>query len=123
MGITADEIAAILADADVEVEKVNIVVNGNNVAVPAFTLTNLSICYRYSVLAKCLKLSTSELIALKSMSALNPFQPVTANPIALINDDVLHNQALRFVKQVTVVQNSDFTVEDLKYLLRRALSS
>lgn len=85
---------------------------------PDFTLGNLSICYRYSLLAKCLKLSVSDMIALKTMSGLFPFQPLTGVSLKVLADDVLLNQTLAFVKQVAAVNNSGFTVEDLKYLLR-----
>jgi hypothetical protein len=119
LGLSADEITAILSDAGPAVTTVTILVNGNNATVPGFTLTNLSICYRYSELAKCLHLSVSDLIALKAISGLNPFQPLSGNPITVLADDILHNQTLRFVKEVAAVGNSGFTVEDLQYLLRQ----
>jgi hypothetical protein len=119
LGLTADEIAAILTDADPAVTTVTVLINGKNVTVPSFTLTNLSICYRYSALAKCLQLSVSDMIALKTMSGLKPFQPLSGASIGALADDVLYNQTLQFVKQVGTVQNSGFTVEDLKYLLRQ----
>jgi len=119
LGLTADEITAILADAGPAVTTVTVVIGGNNVTVPSFTLTNLSICYRYSALAKCLQISVSDMIALKAMSGLNPFQGLGTNPISVLSDDILYNQMLPFVKQVAAVQNSGFTVEDLQYLLRQ----
>jgi hypothetical protein len=125
LGLSADEIIAILADAGPAVTTVTILVNGKNVAVPSFTLTNLSICYRYSALAKCLQssqgspISVSDIIALKALSGLNPFQPTSGNPISVLADDVLYNQTLAFVKEVTAVMNSGFSVEDLQYLLRQ----
>ncbi len=105
LSLTAAEITAILNDA--------------GVAAPAlFTLGNLSLCYRYSLLAQCLQLSVSDMIALKTMSGLNPFQALSGTPLAVLTDDVLLNQTLAFAKQVAAVENSGFTVEDLKYLLR-----
>jgi hypothetical protein len=105
LSLTAAEITAILADA--------------GVAGPAqFTLANLSLCYRYSLLAQCLQLPVSDMLALKTMAALNPFQAISATPLAVLNDDVLLNQTLAFAKTVATVQNSGFTVEDVKYLLR-----
>ena len=85
---------------------------------PAFTLTNLSICYAYSTLAKCLQMEVIDLISLKVMSGLNPFHALSGPSLSVLADDVLFNQTLAFVKQVQVVQNSGFTVEDLQYLLR-----
>ena len=105
LSLTSTEIVAILSDA--------------GVAGPAsFSLANLSICYRYSLLAQCLQLSVSDMIALKTMSGLNPFQAIAGTPLNVLADDILLNQTLAFVKQVVAVQNSGFTVEDLKYLLR-----
>lgn len=109
LGLTSDEVAAIMTDA------------GTPLASAGFTLANLSICYRYSMLAKCLQLSVDDMIALKAMSGLNPFATLTGNPLSAIADDVLFNQTLSFVKQVGVVENSGFTVEDLQYLLRHQL--
>jgi hypothetical protein len=105
LGLSSADITAILADAGVP-------------SLAAFTLGSLSICYRYSLLAQCLQLSVSDLIALKTMSGLDPFQTLTGNPLTAIADDILLNQTLTFVQQVAAAQNSGFTVEDLKYLLR-----
>ncbi len=105
LGLTADEISAILTDAGV-------------VATPTFTLTNLSICYRYSAFAKCLQLDVADMISLKEISGLNPFQGLSGTPLSNLASDVLFNQTLLFVKQVMSVQNSGFSVEDLRYLLR-----
>jgi hypothetical protein len=105
LGISAADLAAILTDA--------------GVADPApFTLDSISLCYCYSQLAHCLELSVSDFIALKALSGLNPFQQLTGDPLKVLADDILLNQTLAFVKEANVVQNSGFTVEDLKYLLR-----
>jgi peptidoglycan hydrolase-like protein with peptidoglycan-binding domain len=117
-GLTSDEVTAVLSDAGARVTTVTVVQNGQNVAVPSFTLTNLSICYTYAMLAQCLLMDAKDLIALKAMSGLNPFNPLSAAPLAVLADDVLFNQTLQFVTNVRAVQASGFTVEDLQYLLR-----
>ncbi|HLJ88497.1 MAG TPA: neuraminidase-like domain-containing protein [Candidatus Angelobacter sp.] len=105
LGLSATDLTAILADA--------------GIASPAtFSLDNLSLCYRYSMLAQCLQMPLPDLIALKGMSGLNPFQPIAAAPLQKLSDDILLNQTLAFVKQWAVIQNSGFSIEDLKYLLR-----
>jgi hypothetical protein len=105
LGLTAADITAILADA--------------GVAAPApLSLANLSICYRYSLLAQCLDLSVADLIALRVMSGLNPFQALSGTSITALAQDVLAKQTIEFVKQVSAVKDSGFTVEDLNYLLR-----
>ena len=118
LGLTSEEITAILGDAGSTVSTVTIVVNGQTVAVPSFTMNNLLICCRYSTLAQCLQLPVKDLISLKALAGLSPFQPLAANPISLLKDDVLYNQTLLFVKEVAAVLNSGFTIEDLQYLLR-----
>lgn len=119
LGLTSDEIAAILADAGASVTTVAAVINGQSVQVPSFSLINLSICYRYSSLSKCLQLSVADMISMKAMSGLNPFPTLGSTPIAVLADDALLNQTLLFVQEVAAVQNSGFTVEDLRYLLRQ----
>lgn len=119
LGLTTDEINSIMADAGAGVDTVIIVVSGQDVTVPAFTLKNISICYRYSMLAQCLQLSVDDLISLKALSGLQPFQALTGLPLNVVADDVLLNQTLLFGKQVGAVLNSNFTVEDLQYLLRQ----
>lgn len=121
LGLTSDEVAAIFEDAGAAVTTATFVVSGQNVTAPGFTLTNLSICYRYSALAKCLQMSVSDMISLKVMSGLNPFHGLSGAALSAQADDDLFNQTLLFVKQVAAVQNSGFTVEDLRYLLRQQL--
>jgi len=118
LGLSADDVAAIISDAAGAITTVNVVVSGQNVAVPSFTLTNLSICYRYASLSTCLQLSVPDLLALKEMSGLDPFRAPTGNSLAVLNDDVLFNQTLAFVKLVKAIQASGFLVEDVKFLLR-----
>jgi hypothetical protein len=115
LGLAATDIDAIFADPGVNADTV--VVNG--ATVPAFTLNNLSTCYRYSMLAKCLNLSVTDTIDLKQMMpASNPFTPVSGAPISTLAEDVLFNTTLQFVKNAQAVEASGFTVEDLQYLLR-----
>jgi hypothetical protein len=118
LGLAAADVTAILADAGAAVDTVSVTQGGQTLSVPAFTLTNLSFCYRYSTLASCLQLAVADLIALKQMSGLNPFQPPSSAPIAVLSDDVLFKTTLQFLEEVQAVQNSGFTVEDLRYLLR-----
>ena len=114
LGLAADDINDLFADAGVAADMVTVA----GVSVPAFTLNNLSICYRYSTLAKCLGLDVQDMIDLKQMSGLNPFQPVSGLAITNLSQDVLFNTTLEFVKNAQAVQASGFAVEDLQYLLR-----
>jgi hypothetical protein len=118
LGLAATDVRAILTDAGTAVDTVPVTQGGQTVSLPAFTLNNLSLCYRYATLASCLQLDVEDLIALKAMSGLDPFQPVSGTAIAVLSDDVLFNTTLQFLKEVQAVQNSGFAVEDLQYLLR-----
>ena len=106
LNLSADDMNAILADAGIA-------------AGAPFNLTNLSICYRYSLLSQCLSLSVADMIALKALSGLNPFPALAGTPLSKLADDLLYSQTLAFVLQAGVVQNSGFTVTDLQYLLRQ----
>jgi hypothetical protein len=106
LGLTADEIDHILTDAGTSIEHANL------------SLANVSWLYRYGLLAKALKLSVSELIALKHLSGLDPFKPLHPDPIASLEDDYPFTQTLRFVEMAGYVKRSGLKIEDLDYLLR-----
>ncbi|WP_159067947.1 neuraminidase-like domain-containing protein [Trinickia symbiotica] len=105
LGLSVSDIATIMQDA-------------GTVAPPSFSLGNLSLCYRYSLLAQSLGLSVANMISLKTLSGLNPFQPLGTQPLQTLSDDILLGQTLAFVQQVSAALTSGFTVEDLQYLLR-----
>lgn len=74
------------------------------------TLSNLSLLYRYAILAQSLSLSIPDLITLKNLTGLQPFQP---NPAA-------HNPQteplIQFVAAAQQVAASQFSVAQLAYL-------
>lgn len=106
LGLTAGEIGNILADA------------GKSLDTTGLSLPNVSLLYRYSLLAKALKLSVCELIALKQLSGLDPFKPLHPDPLAAIEGDHPFSQTLRFVEIAAEVKDSGLKIEDLDYLLR-----
>jgi hypothetical protein len=106
LGLTADEIGRILTDA------------GKSVDTAELSLANVSLLYRYGLLAKGLKCSVRELIALKQLSGLDPFKALYADPLATIEQDYPFSQTLRFVEIAETVKDSGLSVEDLDYLLR-----
>ncbi len=116
VGLSADEISAVLADAGAAVATVTKLVNGKIVTAPAFVLGNLSICYRYSVLAAGLGIAVADLIALKALSGLDPMKAPGA--LAQLSDDTLFTGTLEFLRQVELVEDSGFDVAALQYLLR-----
>ncbi len=106
LNLTATDVGCILADA------------GQDVGTAVLSLDNVSLLYRYGLLAKALKLSVEELISLKGLSGLNPFQSLKPEPISVIDDDYPFSQTLRFVEIARIVHEDGFKVEDLDYLLR-----
>jgi hypothetical protein len=105
LGLSADDIAAILTDAGKTLDD-------------ALSLANVSLLYRYGLLAKGLKLSVRELIVLKQMSGLDPFQPLHNQPLQNLNEDHPFSQTLAFVEAAEAVKGSGLKMEDLNYLLR-----
>ncbi len=106
LGLTADEINRILVDADKSLDTVEL------------SLPNVSLLYRYGLLAKALKLTVREMIALKQLSGLDPFKPLHLDPLATLDQDHLFSQTLEFVNVAEEVKDSRLKLEDLDYLLR-----
>jgi hypothetical protein len=106
LGMTANDINRILTDSSVD-----------PVTAP-MTLPNVSLLYRYGLLAKSLKLSIADLITLKALSGLDPFAPLTTAPLTTLADDHPFSQTLRFVEVADEVKGSGLSSEDLGYLLR-----
>lgn len=105
LGLSADEIRRILEDNAKTLDA-------------ELSLANVSLLYRYSLLAKALKLSVRDLIALKQLSGVDPTKPLHADPLATVNEDYPFSQTLRFVEITEAVKNSGLKIEDLEYLLR-----
>jgi ABC toxin N-terminal region/Neuraminidase-like domain/Putative peptidoglycan binding domain/Salmonella virulence plasmid 28.1kDa A protein len=106
LGLTASEITRILSDA------------GMSIDVAKLSMATVSLLYRYSLLAKALKLTVQELIALKQLSALEPFKLLHSDPISSLDKDYPFTQTIRFVELVAKIKGSGFKIEDLDYLLR-----
>lgn len=93
--IKESELAAIAKDA------------GLNLDIALLKLPTLSALYRYIVLAKALKLSINELLAIKHLLGLNPF-PAEHNDPADI---------LAFIKAADGLMQSEFSINELDYVL------
>lgn len=106
LGLSAADVERILRDA------------GEGLSTAKLTLANVSLCYRHGLLAKALKLSVSDLVALKALSGMDPFAPLSAAPLGSLADDKPWSQTLAFLDVVDAVRASAFNVEDLDYLLR-----
>jgi hypothetical protein len=84
------------------------------------TLATVSVLYRYAVLAKALKLQVPELIALKTLSGVNPFSVLQSNG-QFGNIDPA--STLHFVELSRTVQQSGWKIAQLNYLYRHVTES
>ena len=106
LNLTAEDISRILNATDRALETA------------ALSLENVSMLYRYRLLAKALKLSISDLISLKQLSGLDPFKPLKTDGLTIIDDNYPFTQTIKFMEIVEKVKQSGFKPEDLDYLLR-----
>jgi hypothetical protein len=98
--VSETDLAAIRSDAGLDADTA------------VLSLAHVSTLYRYAVLAKALKLRIPDLLALKTLSGLNPF----ATPEQTIAFAI--EQTIAFVMVVDKVKQSGFTVAQLNYLYR-----
>jgi peptidoglycan hydrolase-like protein with peptidoglycan-binding domain len=110
LNLTADEIAQILLDGNTGDE--------SDVNKAILSLPNVSLLYRYGLLAKALKLSIAELISIKALSGLNPFHFLSPDVLDNIDSDYPLKHTLEFVRSVQQVKTSAFAISDLNYLFR-----
>lgn len=106
LGLTAEDVRRILEDA------------GKSLDTAALSLDHVSLLYRYGLLAKGLKLSVRDLIALRQLSGLDPFKTLHLDPLTKLDEDYPFSHTLRFVEVTEKVKDTAFKVEDLEYLLR-----
>lgn len=111
LGLTADEIGRILEDG------------GRSIDAAELSLENVSLLYRYGLLAKALKLSVGELIALKQLSEFDPFKPLIAGPLTRLEQDHPFVQTLGFIETADLVKESGMKIEDIDYILRHHFDS
>ncbi|MGB5714589.1 MAG: hypothetical protein WBM44_27200, partial [Waterburya sp.] len=106
LNLTAEQIERIL------------IATGRDLATAVLSLANVSLLYRYGLLAKAMKLKVTDLITLQELSGLDPFKPLKADELAVIKDDYPFTQTLKFIETAEKVKQSNFKIEDLDYLLR-----
>jgi peptidoglycan hydrolase-like protein with peptidoglycan-binding domain len=90
-----------ISETDLTLIRVDAGLGGENTRL---NLVNVSVLYRYTVLAKTLKLKIKDLIALKILSGVDPFSG--------------SNRTQHFVDIARKVKRSGFTVAQLNYLYR-----
>jgi DNA-binding transcriptional MerR regulator len=82
-------------------------------------LANISVIYRHAYLARKLRISMQEFLALKSISGLDPFQTLDLsqppNPADVIGS--VRPQAIRFIELVQQINDSPIDLAQLRQLL------
>ncbi|MBD1847608.1 hypothetical protein H6F89_30255 [Cyanobacteria bacterium FACHB-63] len=106
LSLSADEIRLILIDANKSIDTSEL------------SLENVSLLYRYGLLAKALKQSVRELITLKRLSGRDPFKQLDPALLTSLANDYPFTETLRFVEVSEQVKESGLKIEDLDYLLR-----
>jgi hypothetical protein len=106
LGLTANDITDILTDLKTSIESADL------------SLAYVSHLYRYGLLSKLLNLSIRDLISLKNLSGLDPFKPLSNNPVMKLDEDYPFTQTLSFVEVAGQIRDSGFRIDDLDYLLR-----
>lgn len=92
--------------------------NGRDLDTAALSLENISLLYRYGILAKALKLNVRDLIVLKELSGLDPGKSLKADGLTVLDDDYPFTQTFKFIEIAEKVKQSEFKIEDFDYLLR-----
>lgn len=93
--IKESELAAIAKDAGLDLD------------IALLKLPTLTALYRYTVLAKALKLSIDELLAIKNLLGIDPFPAENNDPADI----------LAFIDAADVLTQSDFSIDELGYVL------
>jgi hypothetical protein len=113
--MTARELELVLDDANVDL------------AMAPLTLEMVSLLYRYKLLARALGMPVADLVALKRLSGVDPFTPLSQEPLRLdlanpspISADPPFSQTLRFVDIAATVAASGFGLDELEYLFVHA---
>jgi len=106
LGLTATEIGQVLEQ------------EGQTVDTARLTLKTVSFLYRHAVLAWALKLPVADLVTLKQLSGLDPFEPLADAPLTKLADDRLRSHMTEFVTLNEELAQSGFKIADLDYLLR-----
>jgi peptidoglycan hydrolase-like protein with peptidoglycan-binding domain len=105
LGLTAEDVAAVLTDA------------GTTLAAAPLDLATVSVLHRYAVLARRLRLPVADLIALRHLAGVDPFGPPTPQPVSAAADDRAQT-TVRFAETVLAVREAGIAVTDVDYLLR-----
>lgn len=115
--ISEDELAAILAHALVTDAGGSRLINP---ATDTLNIFNLSVIYRYTVLAKSLKLKMADLALLLQLFNSKPFS--TLNVVASAYTDISPEATLEFYELAAAVKNAGFKPATLQYIFSGALS-
>jgi hypothetical protein len=106
LGLTAEEMSAVLAEA------------GQTPADAPMSLATVSHLYRHALLARLMRLPVAEVIALKQLSGIDPFRPLAAAPIAMLADDRPFSATLAFIEMADRLKEAELKPLWIDWLLR-----
>jgi hypothetical protein len=104
--LTTEEVGRILA------------ANGLELASAPLNLATVSLLHRHVMLARLLKLSVDDLLALAELAGLDPFTAPPDGPVTSTVDDHAYRHAVGFVSATRSLQEAGWSVPELDYLLR-----
>ncbi|MEV7026283.1 hypothetical protein, partial [Kitasatospora sp. NPDC093558] len=106
LGLSSDDIQTILTDAGIKADV-------------DLDLRTLSTLHRYALLAEILQLSVSDLVTLKRLSGMDPFEPLYPDALEHLPPEQPYRQAtLEFAGLARRVADSGLSVPDIDALLR-----
>lgn len=81
-------------------------------------LATVSMLHRHGFLAKALKLSVADLLAMTTLSGVNPFEELKGGLLTASEHEHPLNKTLQFVDAVRAIQARGLTIADLDFVLR-----
>lgn len=81
------------------------------------SLASVSDAHRYAFLAAALDATIGDVLTLRRLSGLDPFEPLAPTPIAAETDDHPQRSTLPFVKAAMKIAKAGLTTAELDYLL------
>lgn len=105
LGLTAGDIAAILADADLTPDTAEL------------SLATLSRLYRAGLLARLLRLPVADMLALKRLTGIDPFLPLSPEPLADLAGDRPLSAMIAFLDALDALKAAGLDLPGIEALL------
>jgi hypothetical protein len=113
LGVSGDDIERIL---QAQPEPLTLDADAADDARAKLDIRTVSVVYRHAVLAWGLRISVRELLAMKTITGIDPFHTLEAQPQDT-NSDHAYTSTIRFVDQVQRVRDAGLRIADLEWLI------